>query len=221
MITDEASETVKTKPIGSHFNSDNDYYCNFEPEQNYSHVPHPTSFSSEEERSDYLDNLKRTTIVEHNTAARNVETFHFQVQEALSNERTGTEKTLTEYKRKMDKHGDDYEKDLEDLLERTTELEKNLQKVIAKLKIGDSTAFSMGTVDEEFVKLEKQFGHLEKKVDKYQRFTQRVHSYTSMSTSDRVLQDLQTNIKININVSGASDDEDTYELVIDKNFMHV
>ena len=186
----------------------------------YAQVPHPTLIS-EDKKLEYLEKLKRTTTVEHNTAARNVDLFHHQVQEALSNEQLDTKKTLTDYKRRMDRHKDANGKDIEELLEKTTELQKSLHKAVSKLKIGDSTALStIEKVDDEFVDIEKLLRQLEKNIDRYQRHTHRVQSSSSTSTGDRVLQDLKANITININVSGTVDDQD-YILVNEDLMYHI
>lgn len=180
----------------------------------YAQVPHPT-LTSEDKKLEYLEKLKRMTTVEHNTAARNVDLFHHQVQEALNNEQLDTKKTLTDYKRRMDRHKDANGKDIEELLEKTTELRKSLHEAVSKLKIGDSTAFStIEKVDDEFTEIEKQIRRLEKNIDRYQRQAHHIQSSSSTSTGDRVLQDLQANITININVSGTIDDQD-YVLVND------
>ena len=172
----------------------------------YCTVSHP-SFTNKDERDEYLTKLKTTTITEYNAAATKIEEHHQEIERALNKESLKAKKTLTDYKEKLDRYGNEYEKDVTELIERTTKQQKNLKEAISSIEQGHSISLAaIKKAEEEMSELEKLNYRLEKHYAKYQKWLPQ--SSNSLSSSTNVLQDLQAIVTVHINVTGTVDEDD-------------
>ena len=184
-----------------------------EPSSIYTSVPPPT-FTSLAEKLQYLENSKRKTVTQYNEAVNKVKEIHFEIQEAIIMEQKEAKTTLHDHKDKVDRLGDKIEKDAESLLKTIDESQKSLQEALKKLELGDSTALGTTTrIEGDIVDIEQTLRKTEKAVQRFQR--EIPLSKDPISTTERVLQDLQALTMINVEITActSTSEEDEYILL--------
>ena len=164
----------------------------------------------------YLEILKRSVTRQYNEAAKKVEEFYVNVKENLINEQSKVKEAVVKHQSGTEEFFRNLDIDIKDQLDTARECESQLTNALERLKSGDSSALAV--IEEN----QDRITSLEKKNDRLELCFQREDSKIpmsseSLSTSQRVQEDLKNLLKVEINTKQTSNDnpddvDDTYTL---------
>ena len=177
-------------------------------------IPHPVCSLQrvQDEELERLDTLKMKTTTAYNSAMKTVEKFHFDIQHALRTEQDATTKSLHKQNLVANETTNCLFTRMDVLTKETTSLETELQHSLERLEVGDSLALAtLERAQRDCIKMEGEIQKIEKDLAKYQQTIPT--SVNSLSTSERVLQDLQAILKVQMKLT--TDDEEIYEKAVD------
>ena len=170
--------------------------------------PTPQQVNIDEELKT-LDTLKMKTTTEYNSVVKKVGKFHFDVQHALRKEQDATTKKLSKQNLKSVEMTNSLLTRMDVLTQGTESLETELQHSLEKLEVGDSLALAtLERAQKDYIKLEEEIQKIEKDLTRCQQTIPT--SVNSLSTSERVLQDMQAIFKVQMKVKVDEDDEGLY-----------
>ena len=173
--------------------------------------PTPQQVNIDEELKT-LDTLQMKTTAAYNSVMKTVEKFHFDVQHELRKEQDATTKQLSKQNLTADKMTNSLLTHMDVFTQRTESLETELQHSLERLEVGDSLALAtLERAQRDYNKMEEEIQKVEKDLARCQQKIPT--SVNSLSTSERVLQDLQAILKVQMKVT--TDDEEIYEKAID------
>ena len=164
---------------------------------------------SVDEELQTLDTLKLKTTTEYNSVENTVEEFHFDVQHELRTEQVATTKKLSKQKQVAGETTNSLLTRMDLLTKETTSLETELQHSLGRLEVGDSLGLkTLERAERDYIKMEGEIQRIERDLARCQQKIPT--SVNSLSTSERVLQDLQAILKVQTKVTTDEDDEDLY-----------
>ena len=165
----------------------------------------------------WLRNLKRSVTQQYNEAAKKVEEFYVNVKETLKNEQANVREAVVKHQSKTEEFFRILDIDIKDQLDTAYECESQLTNALERLKSGDSSALAVLEENQDRItSLEKENVRLEHCV---QREDSKIpKSSESLSTSQRVQEDLKNLLKVEIktkqtNTENPDDVYDTYTLI--------
>ena len=177
-------------------------------------TPHPVCSSErvQDEELERLDTLQMKTTTEYNSVMKTVEKFHFDVQHELRTQQDATTKQLSKQNLAAIEMTNSLFTRMDVFTQGTESLETELQHSLERLEVGDSLALAtLERAQRDCIKMEGEIQKIEKDLAKYQQTIPT--SVNSLSTSERVLQDLQAILKVQMKVT--TDDEEIYEKAVD------
>ena len=158
--------------------------------------------NNEREQADFaecndLEILKRSVTQQYNQAAKKVEEFYVNVKETLKNEQAKVREAVVKHQSKTEEFFRILDIDIKDQLDTACECESQLTNALERLKSGDSSALAVLEENQDrLISLEKENGRLELCVQREDRKIPR--SSESLSTSQRVQEDLKNLLKVEI-----------------------
>ena len=178
--------------------------------------------NNEREQPDFaecndLEILKRSVTHQYNEAAKKVEEFYVNVKETLKNEQAKVREAVVKHQSKTEEFFRILDIDIKDQLDTACECESQLTNALERLKSGDSSALAVLEENQDrLISLEKENGRLELCVQREDRKIPK--SSESLSTSQRVQEDLKNLLKVEIktkqtNTDNPDDVYDTYTLI--------
>ena len=154
-----------------------------------------------------LDTLKMKTTTEYNSVVKTVEEFHFDIQHELRTEQDATTKKLSKQNLAADEMTNSLLTRMDVLTQETESLETELQHSLGRLEVGDSLALAtLERAQKDYIKMEGKIQKIEKDLARCQQKIPT--SVNSLSTSERVLQDMQAILKVQMKVIIDEDDDD-------------
>ena len=195
-----------------------------EPDEEYNYVdlgsrqvycsqiqkPTPRQVNIDEELKT-LDTLKVKTTTEYNSVVKKVEEFNFDVQHALRKEQDAITKKLSKQNLVANEMINSLLTCMDVLTQEAESLETELQHSLERLEVGDSLALAtLERAQKDYNKMEGEIQKIEKDLARCQQKIPT--SVNSLSTSERVLQDMQAILKVQMKVIMDEDenDEDLY-----------
>ena len=161
--------------------------------------------------------LKRSVTHQYNQAAKKVEEFYVNVKENLINEQSKVREAVVKHQSRTEEFFRNLDIDIKDQLDTACECESQLINALERLKSGDSSALAVIEENQDRItSLEKENIRLELCV---QREDSKIPmSSESLSTSQRVQEDLKNLLKVEIetkqtNTDNPDDVDDTYTLI--------
>ena len=164
-----------------------------------------------------LEILKRSVTHQYNQAAKKVEQFYVNVKENLKNEQSKVREAVVKHQSKTEEFFRNLDIDIKDQLDTACECESQLTDALERLKSGDSSALAVLEENQDrLISLEKENGRLEICVQREDRKIPK--SSESLSTSQRVQEDLKNLLKVEIetkqtNTDNLDDVDDPYTLI--------
>ena len=156
--------------------------------------PTPLQVNIDEELKT-LGTSQMKTTTDYNSVMKTVEEFHFEVQHALRTEQDATTKKLSRQNLAAGEMTNSLLTCMDVLTQGTESLETELQHSLERLEVGDSLA--LATLERAQMDCIKMEGELQKIERRLARFQQTIPtSVNSLSTSERVLQDLQAKLEV-------------------------
>ena len=191
-----------------------------EPDEEYNYVdlgsrqvycsqiqkPTPRQVNIDEELKT-LGTLRLKTTTEFTSAMKTVEEFHFDIQHAVRKEQDAATKKLSKQNLAVGEMTNFLLTRMDVLTKEIISLETELLHSLGRLEGGDSLALAtFERAQKDCIKMEGEIQKIEKDLARFQQTIPT--SVNSLSTSERVLQNMQAILKVQMKVIMDEDDND-------------